>query len=82
MSYLNYRAPEALYLIIVREQNAEQLLKKWAESHKANVTIENNRMKLFEINTLNLFQIKWPHSWHNVCIWDCWNRKHITLGWS
>jgi hypothetical protein len=23
--------------------------------------------------------ISWPHSIHNLTVWDCWNRRHIYL---
>jgi hypothetical protein len=77
MTISNFRAPEALYLVIIRDKNAEQLLKSWAKSSNVQVTIENNKMKLYEQRTLNLFQLNWTHGWGDVTIWDCWNRRHI-----
>lgn len=77
MSVKNFRSNEALYLVIVRDKNAEQLLKDWARDQKVQVTVENNRMKLFEQRGLTLFQMHWTHDWNNVTIWDCWNRRHI-----
>jgi len=44
MSISNFRSSQALYLVIIRDRNAEQLLKDWARSANAAVTIENNRM--------------------------------------
>jgi hypothetical protein len=75
----SYRASEALYVVIIREKNAEQLLKAWAKAAKAQVVIENNRMKIFEHRSLNMFQLNWPHDWDNVTIWDAWNRRHLYL---
>ena len=77
MTIKNFRASEALYLIIVRDKNAEQQLRDWAKKSDVHVVIENNRMKLFESRGLTLFQMNWPHNWTNVTIWDCWNRRHI-----
>ena len=77
MTISNFRNSEPLYIIIVRESNAQDLLKNWAKSANVQVTIETNRMKLFESRTLGSFQITWPHSWDNVTIWDCWLRRHI-----
>jgi len=79
MSISNFRASEALYLVIVRDKNAESLLRAWAQEFRANVTIENNRMKIFEQRSLTLFQMHWLHNWNNVTIWDCWKRSHINL---
>jgi hypothetical protein len=64
-------------LVIIRDRNAEQLLRDWAKSAGASVSIENNRMKIFEQRSLTLFQINWPHNWNNVTIWDYWKREHI-----
>jgi hypothetical protein len=77
MSVKNFRSNEALYLVIVRDKNAEQLLRDWAREQNVQVTVEINRMKLFEQRGLTLFQMHWAHSWSNVTIWDCWNRRHI-----
>ena len=79
MSISNFRASEALYLVIVRDKNAEALLRAWARDARVTVTIENNRMKLFEQRSLTLFQMNWPHDWNNVTIWDYWKRAHINL---
>jgi hypothetical protein len=77
MSIKNYRSSEALYLVIVRDKDAEQLLRDWAREQNVQVSVENNRMKLFEQRGLTLFQMNWMHSWNNVTIWDCWNKRHI-----
>jgi hypothetical protein len=77
MSVKNFRSNEALYLVIVRDKDAEQLLRDWAREQNVQVSVENNRMKLFEQRGLTLFQMNWTHSWNNVTIWDCWNKRHI-----
>jgi hypothetical protein len=63
--------------VIVRDKDAEQLLRDWAREQNVQVSVENNRMKLFEQRGLTLFQMNWAHSWSNVTIWDCWNKRHI-----
>jgi hypothetical protein len=77
MSIKNSRYSEALYLIIVRDKDAEKMLQDWSQQHNVPVAIDNNRMKLFEQRGLTLFQMHWNHNWNNVTIWDCWNRRHI-----
>ena len=77
MTITNFRATEALYIVIIRDNNAEQLLKQWAKSANVQVSIDSNRMKIFEQRGLSLFQIQWPHDWNQVTIWDCWNKRHI-----
>jgi hypothetical protein len=77
MSISNFRAQEALYIVILRDKNAEQLLKQWAKDSNVQVSIENNRMKIFEQRGLSVFHLNWSHEWDNVTIWDCWNKRHI-----
>jgi hypothetical protein len=77
MTISNFRSNEALYIVIVRDKNAEQLLKQWAKSANVQVSIDSNRMKIFEQRSLSLFQIQWQHDWEQVTIWDCWNRRHL-----
>lgn len=79
MTISNFRSSEALYIIIVRARNAEQLLKDWARQANAQVTVEQNRMKLFESRSFSLFRMQWQHSWDDVTIWDCWLKRHVNL---
>ena len=79
MTISNFRASEALYVVIVRDKNAEQLLKDWARSANVQVTIESNRMKIFEQRSLSAFQMSWTHGYENVTVWDAWNKRHIYL---
>lgn len=79
MTISNFRATEPLFIVIVREKNAEQLLRDWARSANCQVTIESNRMKIFEQRSFNQFQMSWSHGYANVTIWDAWNKRHIDI---
>ena len=79
MTISNFRASEPLYIVIVRDKDAEQQLRAWAKTAGAQVTIESNRMKIFEQRSLSLFQMSWSHGYDNVTIWDAWNKRHIDL---
>lgn len=79
MTISNFRASEPLYIVIVREKNAEQLLKGWAKVANAQVSIETNRMKIFEQRSLSLFMMQWEHGFENVMIWDAWNKRHVDI---
>ena len=79
MTISNFRATEALYIVIVRDRDAERMLREWARANNTQVTIENNRMRLFEDRSLNLFNVTWQHDWANVMIWDTWNKRHIEI---
>jgi hypothetical protein len=79
MTISNFRSHEPLYIIMVREPNAEKMLKQWAQDSQSQVTIDGNRMKIFEQRSYNLFHMRWNHGWNNVVIWDCWNKRHINV---
>lgn len=79
MTISNYRVSEPLYIVIVRDKNAEQQLRNWAKDANVQVSIDGNRMKIFEQRSLTLFQIDWKNGWENVMIWDAWNKRHIDF---
>lgn len=79
MSIGSYRSHEPLYIVILRLEQANRLLRDWAKESKISVTIENNRMMIHDHRSLEVFRIEWPHGWDEVVVWDCWNRRHIDL---
>ena len=79
MTISNFRAAEPLYIVIVRDHDAEKKLKIWAREANCQVTIESNRMKIFEQRSLSMLQMSWSHGWDNVTIWDTWNKRHIEI---
>jgi hypothetical protein len=79
MTISNFRASEALYIVIVRDRDGERLLREWARANNIQATIENNRMKIFEDRSLNHFTVTWKHNWDSVTIWDTWNKRHIEI---
>ena len=57
MSSYNSKQGEALYVIIIRDSQANTLLKSWASKNKQDVHLANNKMSLYSQNSLNLFQV-------------------------
>lgn len=53
------------------------MLRDWAKNHSLSVTIESNRMKIFDQRSFDFFHMTWNGSWQTVTIWDTWNRRHI-----
>jgi len=69
---------EILYTVIFRNNDATNRFKKWiATSKSIQAKVENNRLHIFDHNTLNLFVVSWHHGWEDVMIWDCWTKRHI-----
>lgn len=75
-----FKNSDPLFTVIIRDANANEQLKKWtATSRSIHARVEDNRMHIFDQNTLSLFVVTWPHGWNNVNIWDTWAKRHITF---
>lgn len=80
MTLPSFRAGEALYTVIIRDPEAKTRLSKWvATSRSIQARVEDNRMHIYDHNTLSLFLVTWTHSWDNMVIWDVWAKRHINL---
>jgi hypothetical protein len=74
-----YRSGEPLYTVIIRDAAARERLTHWVgTSRSIAARVEDNRMHIFDHNTLSLFIVTWTHSWDNMVIWDLWAKRHIT----
>ena len=75
-----YRSGEPLFTVIMRTPNARNLLTQWSNSSKSiSAKVEDNRMHIYDHNTLSLFIVTWAHGWDNVVIWDPWSRRHVYI---
>lgn len=80
MSLSNYRSSEPIFTVIHRDANARDRLTKWvATSRSIQARVEENRMHIYDHNTLNFFIITWTHSWDNIVIWDPWTKRHVNI---
>lgn len=72
---------EGLFTVIMRDQRARELLINWVTtSRSADARVDdNNRLQIYNHNTLSLFMVTWKHSWSNITIWDVWSKRHIYL---
>ena len=78
MTIPSFKSNDPLYIVIVRQDDAHQLLQQWVKNNRVQALVEKNRMSIFDHNALSMFQLHWPHDWDNVTIWDAWNRRHIN----
>jgi len=75
-----YRSGEPLFTVIMRHVEAKTLLTRWTTTSRSiQARVEENRMHLFDHNTLNLFILTWASGWENIVIWDPWIKRHITF---
>jgi len=80
MTIASYRSGEPLFTVILRDSDARNLLTRWVSTSKSTAArVEDNRMHIFDHNTLSLFIVTWTHSWDNLVIWDPWLKRHITV---
>ena len=55
-------------------------LTQWiATSRSIQARVEENRMHIYDHNTLSLFMVTWAHGWDLVTIWDPWTKRHMTI---
>ena len=75
-----FKNGDALFTIILRENEAKHRLTKWvATSRSIQARVEENRMHIYDHNTLSLFIVTWTHGWDNLNIWDNWAKRHINI---
>ena len=80
MTILNTRAAEPLYIISLRNQQAESLLKSWIKEFKIeHASVNGNKMMLHCQYAFDRFLITWNHSWDSISVWDTWNRRPVYL---
>lgn len=66
-----------MYIVVIQGPDASKRLREWARKHRQQVSVDGNRMKLYEQNSLITFQMTWSADWSAVTVWDTWNRRHI-----
>jgi len=80
MTLHSYRTSYPLFTVIHRDPAAKARLIAWsATSRSIQAQVEENRMHIFDHNTLSLFLLTWTHGWDNLVIWDPWSKRHINI---
>lgn len=80
MTASDYRATDALYLIIFKHNQAERLWRDWIRDNRVDhVTVSGNRVSLHSAYAFDKFKLTWGHGFERVMIWDTWRRCHIYL---
>jgi len=75
-----FRSGEPLFTVIIRDTEAKSHLTKWVgTSRSIQARVEENRMHIYDHNTLSLFIVTWSHSWDNLVIWDPWTKRHLAF---
>ena len=80
MSIPTYRAVEPLYIVMLRNNQAEHLFKNWIRNNQIeHAVVSGNRMMLHHQQAFDRLLVTWPHDWSAVTVWDTWHRRHIYM---
>ena len=80
MSLTNFRTVEPLYIVILRNNKAESLLRGWVRDNQIeHASVNGNKMMLHHQQAFERFMVTWNHAWDSVTVWDTWNRRHIYI---
>lgn len=80
MSLPVYKNGDPLYTVIMRDTEARNCLTKWTTTSRSiQARVEDNRMHIFDHNTLMIFVVTWTHSWDNILVWDTYLKRHISF---
>jgi hypothetical protein len=80
MSLPIFKSGEPLFTVIYRDTEARNRLTKWSSTSRSiQARVDDNRMHIFDHNTLSLFIVTWAHDWDNILVWDVYLRRHITI---
>jgi hypothetical protein len=80
MTLSSFKSGEALYTVILRDPEARNRLTEWSNTSRSiQARVEDNRMHIYNHNTLSLFLVTWTHSWDNMFIWDPWAKRHLNF---
>ena len=75
-----FKNGDALYTVIMRDPEARTRLQKWTTTSRSiQARIDDNKLYIYDHNTLSLFVVTWTHGWDNLVIWDPWTKRHITF---
>jgi hypothetical protein len=80
MSLSIFKSGEPLFTVIYRDTEARNKLTKWTSSSRSiQARVDDNKMHVYDHNTLSLFIVTWTCGWDNILIWDPWTKRHITI---
>lgn len=80
MTLSTFKNGDALYVVILRDPQAREWLTEWTKTSRSIAArVEDNRMQIFDHNTLSLFIVTWNHGWNNMVVWDPWAKRHINI---
>ena len=78
MTLPQYKNGDPVYIVICRIDDARPKLSKWTTTSRSiQARVDDQKMYIYDHNTLSLFVVTWQHGWDKVLVWDCYARRHV-----
>jgi hypothetical protein len=75
-----FKNGDALYTVIMRDPEARSRFQKWTTTSRSiQARVDDNKLYIYDHNTLSLFIVTWAHNWDNILVWDCYSKRHIYV---
>ena len=75
-----FKNSDSLYTVIMRDPEARTRLQKWTTTSRSiQARVDDNKLHIYDHNTLSLFIVTWAHGWDNILVWDCYTKRHISF---
>jgi hypothetical protein len=80
MSKNNTPEGEPLYIIVLHRDQAETQLQQWVDNNRIQrASVVGKRLYIFNGYEFDKFRLTWTQGWHQLTVWDNWNRRLIYL---
>ena len=64
----------------MRDPEARVRFQKWTTTSRSiQARIDDNKLHIYDNNTLSLFVVTWTHGWDNIVVWDPWTKRHVNI---
>ena len=73
-----YKNGDPLYIVICRIDDAKTKLSKWTTTSRSiQAKVDEQKMYIYDHNTLSLFVVTWTHGWDKILVWDTYAKRHV-----
>ena len=73
-----YKNGDPLYIVICRIDDAKTKLSKWTTTSRSiQGNVDEQKMYIYDHNTLSLFVVTWTHGWDKILVWDTYAKRHV-----
>ena len=78
MTLPTYKNGDPLYIVICRIDDAKTKLSKWTTTSRSiQAKVDEQKLYIYDHNTLSLFVVTWTHGWDKILVWDTYAKRHV-----